>query len=215
MPLVFVDRSGDDKAVVLKAFVVSIRPHALMMPEHHEQHSSAVCNLQYTISATCSFLYDVEMRLSKVSECAEPGPLSTMCRGRICTDKVLQTVGCSEKVCFPHQARSLAIKHNVMAADHLQQVWSGATKDTISADTMCGVKPYLSPNTVISRIGELILLVYFHFSYQTKNILWGKKKSRFELYVPWKTRPPLPQLEEAHTPAKMDDLLSCSQASPT
>lgn len=108
-PLVFVERSGDDNAVVLKAFVVSICPHALMMPEHHEQHSNAVCNLQYTISATCSFLYSVEMRLCKVSECAEPGPLSTMCRGRICTDKVLQTVGCSEKVCFPHQPRSLAI----------------------------------------------------------------------------------------------------------
>lgn len=77
---------------------------------------------------------------------------------------------------FSSSAPIVGHKHNVMAADHLQQVWSGATKDTISADTMCGVKPYLSPNTAISRIGELILLVYFHFSYKTKNILWGKKK---------------------------------------
>lgn len=212
------DRSGDDNAVVLKAFVVSICPHALMMPEHHEQHSNAVCNLQYTISATCSILYGVEMRLSKVCErlvsgCAEPGPLSTMCRGRICTDKVLQTVGCSEKVCFPHQRRSLAI--SIMSWQKIICNKFGQVRQKIRADTMCGVKPYLSPNTAISTIDELISVVYFHFSYKTKNILGKKKTSHFELYVLWKTNLPLPQLEEAHTPAKMDDLLSCSQASPT
>lgn len=74
---------------------------------------------------------------------------------------------------FPHQPRSLAI--SIMSWQQIicNRFWSGATKDT---DTMYGVKPYLSPNTAISRIGELILLVYFHFSYKKQKTFCGEKK---------------------------------------